>query len=155
MVQNPPQGMQRLIPYLAYADADAAIGFLIEAFGFVERFRMAMPDGRIGHAELAQADNVLMLASAYEEMGFSSPRDLPAHHGQVLCYVDDVDAHYAQAREAGATITEEPKDLPHGDRAYRAVDLEGHRWMFATHVRDLHPVDVSDDAGDVTDTSGA
>ena len=36
MVENPPQGMQRMIPYLAYADAPAAIRFLTEAFGFVE-----------------------------------------------------------------------------------------------------------------------
>lgn len=148
MVQNPPRGMQRMIPYLAYADAPAAIGFLTEAFGFAERYRLPMPDGRIGHAELAHADNVVMLASAYEEMGFRSPRDLPAQHGQILCYVDDVDGHYATARAAGATITEEPKDLPHGDRSYRVVDPEGHRWIFATHVRDLHPADTEAPAPD-------
>ena len=136
MPENPPQGTQRIVPYLIYADAPAALEFLCRAFGFEERFRLPMPDGRIGHAELGCQGNALMLASVYDEMGFASPRDLSANHGQVLCYVDDVDAHYTRARSAGATVIQEPRDEPHGDRAYRALDPEGHRWIFATHVRD-------------------
>ena len=49
MVKNPPAGTQRVIPYLAYADAPAAIDFLCRAFGFEERFRVPMPDGRVAH----------------------------------------------------------------------------------------------------------
>ena len=102
-----------------------------------------MPMGHaIGHAELSYQDNVVMLASRYEPMGFRGPQELGATHGQVMCYVDDVDAHYQQAREAGATIAGEPKDEPYGDRLYRALDLEGHRWIFATRVRDVNPKDL-------------
>ncbi|MDJ0847488.1 MAG: VOC family protein [Myxococcota bacterium] len=137
MAKTPPDGMQRVIPYLTYSDAPKAIDFLCRAFGFEERFRFPMPDGRLGHAELACGDNVLMLASAFPEIGMASPQELPALHGQVMCYVDDVDAHCARAREAGATVVGEPEDQPHGDRSYRAVDPEGHRWIFATHVRDV------------------
>ena len=97
MVQNPPEGMQRGIPYLVYSDAPAAIEFLTEAFGFEERYRFPTPDGRVGHAELGYGDSVLMLASVFEDMDNASPRDLPAHHGSVHCYVDDVDAHCARA----------------------------------------------------------
>lgn len=136
-VENPPRGMQRMIPYLAYKDAPAALEFLHEAFGFEERFRLPMPDGRIGHAQMHHHGNVVMLASAYEEMGLRSPVDLPASHAQILCYVDDVDAHFERAKKAGATIVAEPEDQFHGDRTYRAMDAEGHRWMFATHVRDV------------------
>ena len=50
MVQNPPEGVQRVIPYLVYADAAAAIDFICNAFGFEERYRFPMPDGSIGHA---------------------------------------------------------------------------------------------------------
>ena len=56
-----------------------------------------------------------------------------------LVYVDDVDAHAVQARRAGAEILSEPADQPHGDRIYRVEDSEGHRWMFATHLRDTEP----------------
>jgi PhnB protein len=139
---NPPQGTQRVVPYLTYRDAPAALAFLCKAFGFEEQFRLPMPDGRIGHAEIGYQGNRVMLASAYPEMGLHSPQDLAGLHGQVLCYVDDVDAHHARAREAGATIEGEPEDQFYGDRNYRALDLEGHRWIFATHVRDVDPEDM-------------
>ncbi|NIX18355.1 MAG: hypothetical protein GWN07_00215, partial [Actinobacteria bacterium] len=125
-----PNGKQVLVPYLGYSDAPAAIDFLCRAFGFEERFRYPMDDGRIGHAELAFRENVLMLASAYPEMGLVSPEDLPARHAQIKCYVDDVDAHHERAREAGATIVAAPDDH-YGERTYRALDTEGHRWMFS------------------------
>lgn len=134
MPQTPPAGTQRVIPMLAYSDAPAAIEFLCKAFGFEERHRLEMPDGRIGHAEVGYQDNVVMLASVYEELGMASPKDLPAFHAQIMCYVDDVDAHHAQARAAGATIATLPEDQDYGNRMYRAVDPEGHRWMFATVI---------------------
>jgi uncharacterized glyoxalase superfamily protein PhnB len=138
MVQNPPPGYQRAIPYLLYADAPAAIDHLVQAFGFQERFRMEMQPGQIGHAELALDEgNVVMVATALEAMGCASPKDLPALHSLTTCYVDDVDAHFAHAKAAGATILSEPKTMPYGDRTYRAKDVEGHLWTFATHVEDV------------------
>ena len=92
---------------------------------------MPMEDGRIGHAELVYAGNVIMLASAWHEAGFVSPRELSGVHTQIHCHVDDVDAHYRRAREAGATVIAEPRDQPYGERTYRALDPEGHRWIFA------------------------
>jgi PhnB protein len=135
--KNPPDGYQRVIPYLSYGDAPAAIDFLERAFGFRRRFVMPMPDGRIGHAELELGGHALLLASAYEEMGMAPPQALPAVHGQVMVFVDDVDAHHARALEAGATTATEPEDQPHGARQYRAVDPEGHRWIFAQQIRDV------------------
>lgn len=141
--ESRPTGTQRIIPYLAYDDAPGAIDFLCKAFGFEERFRFAMPDGRLGHAELAYGDNVLFLASAYPEMGHVSPCGLGGVHSQITCYVDDVDAHYERAKAAGATIAAEPEDQFYGDRNYRALDPEGHRWVFSTHVRDVPPEEWS------------
>jgi PhnB protein len=126
---------QRLFPYLGYRDCPEAIRFLCEAFGFQEHTRMAMPDGRIGHAELALQDNRIMLATAWEEAGMRSPLDLDGIHTMLMCIVDDVDAHYRKAREAGATIIGEPETQPYG-RSYRAVDPEGHRWIFLTENRE-------------------
>ena len=131
-----PESPTRIIPYLVYRDAPAAIEFLCKAFGFTERFRYAMPDGRIGHAELVLGDAaVIYLASVYSEMGFASPQDLAGIHCQIHCQVEDVDAHYARALEAGATIAENPKTEGNG-RSYRAVDPEGHRWIFSSWPRD-------------------
>ncbi len=138
-----PTGKQRIIPYLTYKNPSAAIEFLGKAFGFSETMRLAMPDGRIGHAEIELGNNTLMLASAFEEMGLTSPQDLPSVHCQVVCYVDDVDAHHDRALAAGATIAQPPTDQFYGDRNYRAIDPEGHRWTFATHVRDVAVEDMS------------
>lgn len=142
MVKNPPEGTQRVVPYLMYADAAAAIEFIGKAFGFEERMRMPAPDGSIMHAELGYQNNVVMLATVVPEMGYGSPKDLPARHGSVLCYVDDVDTHYARAKAAGATITAELEDKFYGDRMYGATDPEGHQWFFATHVKDVAPEDM-------------
>jgi PhnB protein len=135
-MSNPRKnGSTSVTPYLAYADAPAAIEFLCKAFGFVERFRYPMPDGKIGHAELALGDAPLLLASEWEAANLVSPSKLSGLHAQIFCAVEDVDAHHARAREAGATIAAEPKD-EHGMRRYRAVDPEGHRWMFAAPSRE-------------------
>jgi PhnB protein len=123
---------QRIIPYLSYRDAPAAIDFLCKAFGFEQRLRHPMPDGRIGHAELALAGDVVMLASSYEGFG-SSPLDLEGITAQVFVWVDDVDAHFQAARAAGATIVAEPT-TEHGHRSYRAMDPEGQRWRFAQRL---------------------
>ncbi len=142
MATRPIRGPQAIVPYLAYDDAPAAIAFLCDAFGFEERYRIPMADGRVGHAELVYRGNVLMLASAYPEMGFTSPAKLPTVHTQVHISVEDVDAHFVRARAAGATIASEPTDQPHGDREYRAVDPEGHRFSFSTSVREMSPEEI-------------
>src|SRR5215467_13299999 len=126
------QPNQRVIPMLAYADAPAAIDFLCSAFGFEERFRMDMPDGRIGHAEVALDGHIVMLATEWTAAGMASPQNLAGVHSQLYCEVHDVDAHYEKARQAGAVVIAEPQDQPYGSRTYRAVDPEGHRWIFGS-----------------------
>ena len=138
MAKNPPDGYQRAHAYLVYEDAPAALEFLTKAFGFEETFRLTMDDGRIGHADLSYEGVVVAsLASLWREMGFESPRHLGGVHSQVNVYVDDVDAHHEQARAAGANIAAPPADQDYGARIYRVVDPEGHRWIFAQHVRDV------------------
>ncbi|HJZ74125.1 MAG TPA: VOC family protein [Vicinamibacterales bacterium] len=123
---------EQVTPYLIYRDAPAAINFLTSAFGFVEKYRFPMDDGRIGHAELTSGDGAVMLASEFDGFG-RSPLGLPDVHGQTYCTVDDVDAHFARARANGATVTSEPANRD-GTRMYRAIDPEGHRWIFAQPV---------------------
>lgn len=132
-----PPDTQRIIPALSYDDASAAIEFLCRAFGFAEDSRLEMPDGTIGHAELTLHGNTIMLASAYPEGGLGGPRGLAHLHSFVTVYVDDVDAHHARAVAAGAEITEELADQFYGDRVYRALDPEGHRWSFHERIHEV------------------
>lgn len=124
--------MSRLMPMLAYDDAPAAIAFLCRAFGFSEKFRFDLPDGTIGHAELRRGDARVAIATTWEVAGMAPPCRLSGVHGQLYCEVDDVDAHYECALAGGAVIAQAPGRPEHGSRSYRAIDPEGHRWVFAT-----------------------
>jgi PhnB protein len=129
-----------VIPFLAYEDGFAALDWLARAFGFRERMRMAGPDGQLAHGEMDAGAGVIMLATPTPD--YEGPRRhregcerarrwsaVPWVIDGVLVYVDDVDAHIARAREAGARILSEVESNEAG-RGYRAEDLEGHRWMF-------------------------
>ena len=129
-----------VIPMLAYENGVKAIEWLTDAFGFRERTRMTTPEGRLTHGELEAGDALIMLATPTLE--YRGPKrhretceqarkwsEVPYIIDGVLVYVDDVGAHYEQARRAGATILSELESSENGKR-YRAEDLEGHRWMF-------------------------
>jgi uncharacterized glyoxalase superfamily protein PhnB len=78
--------------------------------------------------------NDIMLATTWKDGGLASPMDLPAMPYQLFVEVDDVDAHFRRAQEAGAVIIAAPEDQPYGHRTYRTLDPEGHRWIFASPV---------------------
>lgn len=129
-----------VIPMLTYEDGPAALDWLAQAFGFQEVTRWLDDEGRLAHGEMTTGSGRIMLATptpAYQS---------PKHHREtcaaaqvwaqvpwvingVLVYVADIDAHFAQAQQAGATILTALEDGFPG-RRYRAEDVEGHRWMF-------------------------
>lgn len=135
MPSNPPENMPRITPYLLYEDVESMLEWLSAAFGLQERMRLPGPDGRAGHAEMALQDGVVMMGRPGPE--YRNPKRTGHFTQELYVYVDDVDAHYARAKRAGATILQEPTDQFYGDRRYRAADPEGHHWCFATHVRDV------------------
>ena len=140
-----------VIPMLAYEDAAAAVDWLVKAFGFHERLRYTEDDGTVTHAELAtEGGGLIMLATPTPD--YVSPRrhretceqarkwsGVPYVIDGVLVEVDDVDAHVARAKAAGATILSDPEDVDAGIRHYRAEDLEGHRWMFSQELAQVEP----------------
>lgn len=126
---------QTITPYLLYRDGAAAIEYLTRTLGFEEVTRVESPDGRVGHAELRLGDGHVYLGEPGD--AYRNPNDLEAVTVLIHVYVDDVDAHYARAKDAGAPLEAEPEDRPYGDRSYRTTDPEGHSWFIAQHVRDV------------------
>ena len=132
---------QRLIPFLGYEDAAAAIEWLERAFGFREnRDARHEEDGMVTHAELELEGATIYLSTP---KGYANPRTLQSESEAarrsydnpwvidgLFVQVDDVDAHHARASAAGATILREPEEPGIGFRIYTAEDPEGHRWMF-------------------------
>jgi uncharacterized glyoxalase superfamily protein PhnB len=148
-MKPPPAGWPRISSAVFYEDAGQAIDWLCEAFGFEVRLRIEGEGGRIEHSELTFGDDgLIMVGSAGGKadravpLPCKSPKSLGGGMTQALCIcVDDVDAHAARARAAGAKIVEGPETHDYGedywsDRSYRAVDPEGHHWWFMQRVRD-------------------
>ena len=125
-----PDGYTAVTPYLIVEDAAGDLDFLARAFGAVERTRIPMGEGLIGHAEVDIGGSVVMLSDA-------APPDFPVTSSQIHLYVEDVDAVYAQAVTAGATAKDEPSDQFYGDRISRVVDPSGNTWSIASHVEDV------------------
>jgi uncharacterized glyoxalase superfamily protein PhnB len=126
-----------VIPLLVYEDIEAAHDFLVEAFGFQPGGVERDPDGNVVHGEIRWAASVIWLHRVTEEHELASPKSATAAMGGLVVRVDDVDTHFARARDAGAAIDSEPQDQPYGQREYAARDLEGHRWWFATPITDM------------------
>jgi PhnB protein len=141
-----PDGMRWINPYLAVKDAEAAVAFYTKAFGFETRFTMTSPDGKIQHAELGYKDCVLMLGPEDPQQGALSPSTIGGTPTSLYVYTEDVDALCEQARAAGATIVQQPVDMFWGDRMCALVDPEGHKWAFATHVKDVEPAEMAQSA---------
>ena len=143
-MKNTPKGWPRLSSAVFYDDAGPAIDWLCRAFGFDVRLKVEGEGGRIEHSELTFGDGLVMVgeASGPRRTSTASPKSLGGKNTQsLMLFVDDVDAHCARARAAGATITMEPAVHDYGDdhwadRSYGALDPEGHNWWFTERIRD-------------------
>jgi uncharacterized glyoxalase superfamily protein PhnB len=119
-----------VVPWRTYDDAHGAIAFLESAFGAERHVFEAADDGSVAHAELRFGNGIVMVGSAKP--------DLPATRGAgapgegIYVVVDDIDAHYERARDAGAEIVSELRDLGYS-REYSASDPEDNRWHFGTY----------------------
>ncbi len=110
-----------IFPAMHFADADAALHWLSHAFGFQESAVHRDDQGAVRHAEMALGAGTIMFGQ-----GDSGSQG-------VCVAVDDADAHYEQAKAAGAEITREIEDTPYGSREYSARDLDEHTWSFGTY----------------------
>jgi PhnB protein len=132
-----PAGYHSVTPALVVRDAAAAIDFYKRAFGAEEIDRMAGPDGSIMHAEIRIGDSILMLGEENEQWGTKSPLSLNGVHGSLHIYVEDADAAFNRALEAGATVRYPLEDAFWGDRYGKVTDPFGHEWGLATRVKDM------------------
>ena len=124
--------IQRTIPLLVYDDIEGAHVFLVDVFGFGPGGVQRDGQGLVVHGEVTVGDVVIWLHRVSSEHEMASPRTLAAQSGGLVVHVDDVDAHYKRARDAGARIDSEPTNQEYGQREYGVRDPEGHRWWFAT-----------------------
>jgi len=124
-----PTGANTLMPFLHPKGADQVIDFLKRGLGAEEMHRSQSPAGVIHHAELKIGNSVIEMGEAHGEY-----QPMPA---MLYLYVEDCDALYHRALEAGATSISPPKDQPYGDRSAGVQDPFGNQWYLATHFKDV------------------
>lgn len=138
-----PDDYPQVTAYLCVDGAAAAIDFYGRVLGATERMRMDQPDGRVGHAELTIGSGLIMLSDEFPDRGIRGPLSIGGTPVTMSVYVDDVDATFARAIEAGATALREPEDQFYGDRSAQFEDPFGHRWSVASRVEDLDEAEMA------------
>jgi uncharacterized glyoxalase superfamily protein PhnB len=131
--------MDVILPHLTYQNVAEALVWLTRVFGFTEHYRYGEPGGEVNGAQMHFGDAWIMLHSARE--GSASPAHAGCQTQSLTVFVDDVDAHFARSKSAGARIVEELHETEYGARQYGVEDPEGHHWLFSRHARDVNPED--------------
>lgn len=137
-----PEGFHSITPHLILSDSAAAIEFYKEAFGATERVRKSAPGGGIMHAEIQIGDSILFLADDMGNPVMKAPNKLAGTSVTLNLYVEDVDAVFARAVEAGAVVQMPVADMFWGDRYAMVTDPFGHNWAIATHTVDRTPEEM-------------
>ena len=128
-----PEVRGGVVPYLTVDGATKAAEFYVRAFGAVEVGRQPVDDqGRTMHVHLYVNGGSLMLCDAYPEHGH--PLKMPQGFN-LLLRVDDVDASWTRAVQAGAEIVMPLQDMFWGDRYGQLRDPFGVTWALAAPSR--------------------
>lgn len=141
-----PEGMHTVTPFLVCAGASDAIAFYTRAFGASEQTRISGPDGRLLYAAIKIGDSIIMMTDECPEMGSLGPKARQGSSVTIHLYVENVDALFARAAKAGATVKMPVQDMFWGDRYGLLEDPFGHSWSVATHIRDLTQAELQEAA---------
>ncbi len=129
MIENRSVPVNTLLPHIAYQDLTGAVEWLKKSFGFQEYYRYGDPVGGV----------MMRSGAAYMMLKASAARAMTK--SMLTVFVEDVDAHYEKAKASGAVIFEELNETYYGERQYGAEDVEGHRWLFSEHAKDVDPAE--------------
>ena len=114
-----PEGWGAVTPRIVVQDAEQLVEFLKQVFGATGEYRQDLP------SEVRIGDSVIMIS----DVGIRGQMN-----AFLYVYVDDTDAAYRRAIDAGARSLEEPSDMPYGDRRCMVEDRWGNTWQIATHM---------------------
>lgn len=137
--------MSEVLAYLSVDGASDAIDFYTRAFGAEELYRLPMADGRLGHAEIVIGETKLMLADEFPEMNILGPKARGGPTTSFAIMVDGpeaLDALWARALAAGATVEHEIEDQFYGHRMGQLLDPYGHKWSINAVVEEVSPEEM-------------
>ena len=133
MTANRSVPVDTVLPHIMYRNVADAVAWLTSVFGFTEHYRYGEP---VTGAQMYAGKACIMIKSARDN---ATPLQLGYGTQSLTIFVEDVDAHFARTKSAGAKIVEELQETVYGERQYGVEDLDGHHWLFSQHARDLSP----------------
>ena len=130
MISNRSVPTDTMLAHVMYQDVEEAIAWLSRAFGFVEHYRYGNP---VSGAQMRAGNAWIMVNEG------ATPKQLGFATQSLTIFIEDIEAHFQQAQSAGITLFEDLHETEYGELQYGAEDLDGHRWLFSRHARDLSP----------------
>ncbi len=124
-----PDGFSTITPFLVVEGAAEFLEFIEKAFDAKTTIDLKSPNGQITHASGTIGDSKIMVTDAMEGMNATA--------SMLYLYVEDMDAVYEQALQAGGKSLREPADEFYGDRAAGITDKWNNQWWIATHIEDV------------------
>jgi PhnB protein len=141
MTKSPSRYQNSIVPHIYVDGAAEAIEFYARAFGATELFRVARPDGKILHAEIAIGGAVAMIGDPDDRL-YAEPRTLGRCTASLHIFCDDNAALLRRAVAAGAEAVQEPTDMFFGASSASVRDPFGHVWVLLTWTEDLDPAEI-------------
>jgi PhnB protein len=141
MTLRPSRYQNSIVPHIYIEGAAAAIEFYRAAFGAIELFRIARPDGKILHAEISIVESVIMLGDPDGHL-YGEPRKLGGCTAGLHIFVDDNAALMQRAVKAGAAMVQAPTKMFYGANSASVRDPFGHVWVLLTWEEDLEPAEM-------------
>ena len=130
-----PDGYHSVQPYLMFKSSPAAIAFYKTVFDAEEKLCMKNDDGRVGHAEIRIGDSVIMMADEHPQIEAFAAEHYGGSPVSMMLYVENCDATYRRALDAGAKSLREPADQFYGDRMAGVLDPFGYKWWIGTPLK--------------------
>lgn len=135
MLHNRSVPSAAVIPVLVYPDVRAAVAWLTDVFGFVERVQV----GEDHRSQMQIGPGGAMIVA--DSHGEQVPPAVGAVTHVTKVRVADVDAQFERVSTRGARILQQPTEYEYGEREFTVEDLAGHRWQFTQTMRDVAPAE--------------
>ena len=136
-VKPVPAGYHTITAQLAIEGAEKAIEFYQRAFGAEVVDKALDPSGKkVWHSSLRIGESMIFVNDVFPDMGGQQSRT------ELWLYVNDCDAWFKRAVEAGATVRMPLSDMFWGDRMGNVADPFGQTWTIATRIKDMTPEEM-------------
>lgn len=129
-----PKGLHTMTPQLTLDNAAATMDWYKKALGASEVSRSLGPDGKVMHAELRIGDSSFYCNDVMMGHG---PKGYGGSPASFWIFVDNSDALFKRAVDAGAKVMMPIDDQFWGDRAGAITDPAGYNWWIATRKEDF------------------